>query len=47
LIILLITGFAYKCYLYLLIPSVKLLDDSYRTEKNVDERERLLLVIRV
>ena len=27
--------------------SVKLLDDTYRTEKNVDVRERLLLVRRV
>jgi putative transposase len=30
-----------------LIPSVKLLPDAYRTEKNVDVRERLLLVRRV
>ena len=30
-----------------MIPSVKLLDDAYRTEKNVDVRERLLLVRRV
>jgi hypothetical protein len=30
-----------------LLPSVKLLDDAYRTEKNVDVRERLLLVRRV
>jgi transposase len=30
-----------------LLHSVKLLDDVYRTEKNVDVRERLLLVRRV
>jgi transposase len=30
-----------------LIPSVKLLDNAYRTEKNVDVRERVLLVRRV
>jgi len=30
-----------------LVASVKLLDDSYRAEKNVDVRERLLLVRRV
>jgi putative transposase len=30
-----------------LLRSVKLLDDAYRTEKNVDVRERLLLVRRV
>jgi transposase len=30
-----------------LVASVKLLDDAYRTEKNVDVRERLLLVRRV
>jgi len=33
--------------LYLLVSSAKLLDDAYRTEKNVDVRERLLLVRRV
>jgi hypothetical protein len=31
----------------ILLPSVKLLDDIYRTEKNVDVREKLLLVRRV
>ncbi|MGC2685153.1 MAG: helix-turn-helix domain-containing protein, partial [Candidatus Nitrosopolaris sp.] len=31
----------------LLVASIKLLDDAYRTEKNVDVRERLLLVRRV
>ncbi len=30
-----------------MVASVKLLDDSYRAEKNVDVRERLLLVRRV
>jgi putative transposase len=30
-----------------LVSSAKLLDDAYRTEKNVDVRERLLLVRRV
>jgi transposase len=30
-----------------LVTSAKLLDDAYRTEKNVDVRERLLLVRRV
>ncbi|MGB6528750.1 MAG: helix-turn-helix domain-containing protein [Candidatus Nitrosopolaris sp.] len=30
-----------------MVASVKLLDDAYRTEKNVDVRERLLLVRRV
>ena len=30
-----------------MVSSVKLLDDAYRTEKNVDVRERLLLVRRV
>jgi hypothetical protein len=30
-----------------LVASVKLLDDAYRTEKNVDVRERLFLVRRV
>ena len=30
-----------------MVASVKLLDDIYRTEKNVDVRERLLLVRRV
>ena len=30
-----------------MVASVKLLDDVYRTEKNVDVRERLLLVRRV
>jgi transposase len=30
-----------------LVDSVKVLDDAYRTEKNVDVRERLLLVRRV
>jgi transposase len=30
-----------------LVPSAKLLDDASRTEKNVDVRERLLLVRRV
>lgn len=30
-----------------MVDSVKLLDDAYRTEKNVDVRERLLLVRRV
>ena len=29
------------------MPSVKLLDDAYRTEKNAEVRERLLLVRRV
>ncbi len=33
--------------LYLLVASAKLLDDAYRTEKNVDVWERLLLVRRV
>jgi len=32
---------------YLLVASAKLLDDACRTEKNVDVRERLLLVRRV
>ena len=30
-----------------MVASVKLLDDAYRTEKNVDVRERLLLVRRI
>lgn len=30
-----------------MVSSAKLLDDAYRTEKNVDVRERLLLVRRV
>ena len=30
-----------------MVASIKLLDDAYRTEKNVDVRERLLLVRRV
>jgi hypothetical protein len=30
-----------------LVSSAKLLDDAYRTEKNVDVRERLVLVRRV
>jgi hypothetical protein len=30
-----------------LVSSAKLLDDAYRTEKNVDVKERLLLVRRV
>ena len=30
-----------------MVASVKLLDDAYRTEKNVDVRERLLLVRRM
>jgi hypothetical protein len=48
LIILFITGLAWRCSLYLLVAaSAKLLDDVYRTEKNVDVRERLLLVRRV
>jgi hypothetical protein len=33
--------------MYLLVTSAKLLDDAYRTEKNVDVRERLLLVRRI
>ena len=33
--------------MYLLVASAKLLDDAYRTEKNVDVRERLLLFRRV
>ena len=47
LIILSITRLVQNCYLYLLVSSAKLLNDAYRTEKNGDVRERLLLVRRV
>ena len=39
--------FSLEVLSYLLVASVKLLDDIYRTENNVDVRERLLLVRRV